>query len=264
MESRIRIGHLALSKREIAVLQNIVSLVPQFAGKYDLLDRANTHRSHIVLINHDYPLAQRWFSAIRKHNRFAIPLMLSSQRLESSGLQLKRPIQAGALINALETVITQAMEGLVRATDTKTSIYADTLDVIRILVVDDSTTIRDHMEYTLPRIDHRRINVKFASSGEEALELLADESFDMVFLDIVMSGVDGYKVCKKIAADGVSHVVLLTSRKSRIDKMRGALAGCDAFITKPPTLEQLRAEISRCWQKRDQLRHELTDVEIMH
>ncbi|MCC7221462.1 MAG: response regulator [Candidatus Contendobacter sp.] len=101
------------------------------------------------------------------------------------------------------------------------------------LVVDDSSTIRKQIELELKLFS---IQVDTAESGEQAFNLLAQKSYDIVFLDVVMPGVDGYQVCKTIKKDKATKkmpVIMLTSKSSPFDRIKGALAGCDTYLTKP-------------------------------
>jgi two-component system, cell cycle response regulator len=111
-----------------------------------------------------------------------------------------------------------------------------------ILVVDDSDIALRFMANCLGRFG---FDVHLARSGEEALNRVANEHFQFVFMDVTMPGLDGYQTCKLIKkrpyADGrrPPTVVMLTSRGGLVDKMRGTLSGCDAYLTKPLQQEAL-------------------------
>lgn len=101
------------------------------------------------------------------------------------------------------------------------------------LVVDDSSTIRKQIELELKLFS---IQVDTAESGEQAFDLLANKNYDIVFLDVVLPGVDGYQICKTIKKDKAKKkmpVIMLTSKSSPFDRIKGALAGCDTYLTKP-------------------------------
>jgi two-component system, cell cycle response regulator len=92
------------------------------------------------------------------------------------------------------------------------------------------------------------INVDYAASGEQAIGLTGSKRYTCVFLDVVMPGMDGYQVCKLIKAGRSSNdtrVVMLTSRDGTFDKIRGKMAGCDAYLTKPIDEEKLMTTIVR-------------------
>lgn len=105
----------------------------------------------------------------------------------------------------------------------------------RVLLVDDSDIA---LKYMQNRLRHFSYECELVHSGEEALAMVATRSYQFVFLDVMMAGLDGYQTCKAIknnkARRGPSPtVVMLTSRGGTIDKIRGSMAGCDAYLTKP-------------------------------
>ncbi|MFN3296674.1 response regulator [Caldimonas sp.] len=116
-----------------------------------------------------------------------------------------------------------------------------------ILVVDDSDIALRFMQTRLKRFGFK---VHLARSGEEALERIARQPFEFVFLDVMMAGMDGYQTCKAIKRKApppgrrVPVVVMLTSRAGPVDRIRGTLAGCDAYLTKPLSEDELVRVIS--------------------
>jgi two-component system, cell cycle response regulator len=104
-----------------------------------------------------------------------------------------------------------------------------------ILVVDDSDIALKFMQEHLGSFGFR---VHLAKSGEECLMMLNQSKFRCVFLDVMMTGIDGYQTCRVIKQrkypDGSAPtVVMMTSRSGAIDRVRGALAGCDGYLVKP-------------------------------
>jgi twitching motility two-component system response regulator PilG len=104
----------------------------------------------------------------------------------------------------------------------------------RVLVVDDNATVRHFMEVKLAPFG---FGVDFAESGEEAIGLTGENEYTCIFLDVVLPGIDGFQVCKLIKSNKQAikrtAIVMLTGRTSTFDKMRGTLAGCDEYLTKP-------------------------------
>jgi len=101
------------------------------------------------------------------------------------------------------------------------------------LVVDDSNTVRKQVELELKLLG---IWTDAAESGEDAFERLAQKDYDIIFLDVMLPGVDGYQICKTIKRDKTKKktpVIMLTSKSSPFDRIKGALAGCDTYLTKP-------------------------------
>ncbi len=116
-----------------------------------------------------------------------------------------------------------------------------------ILVVDDSDIALKFMQNRLTRYGFR---VQLVRSGEEALSQLGSHPFKFVFLDVMMEGLDGYQTCRAIKQrkhpEGKPPVVvMLTSRGGTIDKIRGTLAGCDAYLTKPLNETELVAVLAK-------------------
>jgi len=115
----------------------------------------------------------------------------------------------------------------------------------RVLVVDDSPLMRTFMQNKLQPYG---ITPDFASSGEEALFKISKQHFDMIFLDVMLPGMDGYDVCKMIKKNkdnSLMKVVMLTSKDKTFDKIRGTMAGCDGYLTKPVDEMKLRSIIER-------------------
>lgn len=111
-----------------------------------------------------------------------------------------------------------------------------------ILVVDDSDIALRFMASHLQRFGFM---VHLARSGTEAIERVAKRHFEFVFLDVMMEGMDGFLTCKAIKRNTYPNnrppptVVMLTSRGTAVDKMRGTMAGADAYLTKPMREEEL-------------------------
>ena len=115
----------------------------------------------------------------------------------------------------------------------------------RVLAVDDSPLMRTFLQNKLQPYG---IYPEFASSGEEALFKISKQHFDLIFLDVMLPGMDGYDVCKMIKKNkdnNLMKVVMLTSKDKTFDKIRGTMAGCDGYLTKPVDELKLRAIIER-------------------
>lgn len=113
------------------------------------------------------------------------------------------------------------------------------------LVVDDSATIRELLNITLGRLG---IAVDFAASGTEAIHLANQEVYDLAFLDITLPDIDGYRVCKRLKGEAKTKnmpVIMLTSRNTTFDRVRGMMAGTDVYLTKPLDRVSLIAAMSK-------------------
>lgn len=113
-----------------------------------------------------------------------------------------------------------------------------------VLVVDDSLPVRQALEMKLTLMDYQ---VELATNGQQAMDLIDEKYYDSIFLDVVMPGVDGYEVCKKVKRNKKTKnipVIMLTSKSSPFDKVKGKLAGCDSYLTKPVEHEEFQKIVS--------------------
>ncbi|HXV02208.1 MAG TPA: response regulator transcription factor [Gaiellaceae bacterium] len=113
---------------------------------------------------------------------------------------------------------------------------------MKILVVDDERAVRDALRRAL---ELQGYEVDLAADGEEALARLAANGHpDAVVLDILMPGIDGLEVCRRIRRSGDSvPVLMLTARDAVGDRVEGLDAGADDYLVKPFALEELLARV---------------------
>jgi len=115
----------------------------------------------------------------------------------------------------------------------------------RILVVDDDA---DSLEIVRTYLESRGYQVATAADGKEALAMLEEARPDLVLLDVMMPGIDGWEVARTIKDHpefSDTRVVMLTARSDFTDKQRGLRAGADDYIVKPMRLEDLGRKVER-------------------
>jgi two-component system response regulator MprA len=111
----------------------------------------------------------------------------------------------------------------------------------QVLVVDDEPAVRRALERAL-RLD--KYEVELAVDGEEALDRLAERPVDAVILDVMMPGVDGLEVCRRMRAAGDrTPVLMLTARDAIDDRVLGLDVGADDYLVKPFALRELQARL---------------------
>src|ERR1039458_2672799 len=112
-----------------------------------------------------------------------------------------------------------------------------------ILVVDDQLQNIELLEaYLIPQ----GYEIVKAASGEEALAKLSDNPIDLILLDVMMPGIDGFEVTRKIRQDDkirLLPIIIVTSLREREDRIKGIEAGCDDFISKPVDKMELLARV---------------------
>lgn len=131
------------------------------------------------------------------------------------------------------------------------STQTDTATRERILVVDDELNIRDSVAFTLRR---EGFEVVLAESGPEALDRMADGPA-VVVLDIMLPGLDGLEVCRRIRQTSSVPIILLSARGEEIDRVVGLEIGADDYLTKPFAMRELVARI-RALIRRRQMDHQ--------
>jgi DNA-binding response OmpR family regulator len=107
-----------------------------------------------------------------------------------------------------------------------------------VLLIEDDRAVRDGLRLALSRQGH---SVTAAETGEEGLGLLG--SADVVVLDLMLPGMDGFEVCRRIRAAGLLPIIMLTARNDDLDVVAGLEAGADDYVVKPVQPRVLEARI---------------------
>ncbi|HHX75426.1 MAG TPA: response regulator transcription factor [Firmicutes bacterium] len=110
----------------------------------------------------------------------------------------------------------------------------------KILVVDDEKTIVKGLKFALEK---EHYEVLAAYDGEEALQLFEEEAPDLIVLDLMLPGVDGFEVCRRIRKKSETPIIMLTARGEDIDKILGLELGADDYMTKPFNPRELVARV---------------------
>ena len=126
---------------------------------------------------------------------------------------------------------------------------------LRVMVIDDSRTIRRTAETLLAR---EGCEVVTATDGFEALSKIADHAPQIIFVDIMMPRLDGYQTCaliKKNPRLSPTPVIMLSSRDGLFDRARGRMAGSDEYLTKPFTKDSLLRAVASHARRGDGAAH---------
>lgn len=110
----------------------------------------------------------------------------------------------------------------------------------KILVVDDEATITDFVSYALKKEGYEADVVQ---SGEDALTLAAQNDYDLFILDIMLPGMDGYELCRRIRTNSATPVLFLSARDTELDKVVGLEIGGDDYLAKPFGVRELIARV---------------------
>ena len=238
------------SEVERRLLEGTIRLSQRRKPRLELIDEADARWADVVLIDGLAPWAVKWAeSQVWLESRTAI--WIDSKADRPAHTQSKRPVQWPILPMLLARALEESAErqpaaqsGLVPLADLPQAPVAGASvmaakppppnTVRQVLVVDDSLAVRNHLRSLL---EARGFGVSEASNVDEALGIVAHTRFDCVLMDVLMPNLDGYEGCRRIkalkSAIGRLPVVMLTSKSSPFDRIRGKMAGCDAYLTKP-------------------------------
>lgn len=109
-----------------------------------------------------------------------------------------------------------------------------------ILIVEDEESYREPLVYQLTKEGY---DVSAAATGEEGLELFTRGGIDMVLLDLMLPGIDGTALCRRIREQSRVPIIMLTAKSTEIDKVVGLELGADDYVTKPYSFRELLARI---------------------
>lgn len=119
----------------------------------------------------------------------------------------------------------------------------------KILVCEDEEVIRDFVVINLQRSGYDVVDV---SCGEEALEVFEKNNgnFSVVLLDIMMPGIDGFEVCKKLREKSdTMGIIMLSAKTQEMDKVRGLMLGADDYVSKPFSPSELVARVDAVYRR---------------
>jgi len=243
---------------ERTALASFFRLAAQRSPAYHQVEEAGL--SDFLIADADHAGA---LMSVRRGQRLGDTVFIGSHAPKGSSAWLPRPIDPMHIVRELDTLVQQRLalpvppdsgllplDGLDEPTPTGVDLLlpeapAAQLPLPRggagreVLVVEDSAIARQFLARRLQRFGYR---VQALASGEEALDLLSQRSFDIAFLDVVLGppgSVDGLRLCQQIKQRSAQpggepcRVLLVTGLNGSSDRVRGSLAGCDVYLTKP-------------------------------
>ena len=229
-------------------MQTICLISKSRSHSYLLQDDAPNSPADIVIVDQDNPDAMAAWKRYQSNNQMIPVIMLTRQPGKDPSVhQLGRPLMATRLLNLLDQIPrtqespaftssqTPGDPSFTTAKKLKTSHHGqiDLQQQTKALVVDDSLPVRQQIKQHLASLIG---SVDLVEDGEQALKSIMNRSYDIIFLDVVLPGMDGYKICREIKRNKNTKrtpVIMLTGKSSPFDMVKGKLAGCDTYLTKP-------------------------------
>ena len=118
---------------------------------------------------------------------------------------------------------------------------------MNVLIVDDELDVRESIERALLL---EQYSVKMATNGREALAAIAAEQPDVVILDVLMPGIDGQDVARRLRRMGIRvPILMLTAREAVNDRVAGLDGGADDYLVKPFALDELLARVRALYRR---------------
>lgn len=109
-----------------------------------------------------------------------------------------------------------------------------------ILIIEDEQNISDILKFNLTKEGYETME---AYDGVTGLDLAINKSPDLILLDVMLPGLDGFEVCKKIRESSSVPIIMLTAREGEVDKVLGLELGADDYMTKPYSIRELTARV---------------------
>lgn len=229
LDNRCHVFHFGLSRREVLVLESLFRLHADLQRRYAFAPPTDIEPSNVLFIDGDNPDAvAQWHSYHHRHPETVAVLVCSNPPADSDTVTLTKPLSFRHLEDIRYVLRLVTPVDMIEAAEDEPGLH--------VLVVDDSATARELMQACLADAANNNsmpVHIDFAISGEDALEKASHKHYDLVFLDVVMPGLDGYEVCRQLKERHISRIALLTGRGEAADYALGRAAGCDHYLAKP-------------------------------
>lgn len=248
-----------LSTKDLAVFDRVIAFVAKKGWKFH---KCPALLAAIFIVN-DTPEA---IEQAKKQQKNQIIISISDHHNNNMGdYNIKRPLLITRVMRAMEQSSEQWLKnnpsdtGAIENKTTTQNIGLNTppkktTEAIKgkgekgdfhALVVDDSAAIRKQLELELRET---AITADYAVCGQDALQMLDKNSYDLIFLDIIMPDINGYDVCKQLRKKKDykrTPVIMLSGKTGPLDEVEGILAGATTYLLKPVKHEQFQKTLTR-------------------
>ncbi len=256
------VAMLGVRDFEKRLISGVLKLSMSRKRSYHITELDQQNPPDIVMLGADDELAMAKYrtSFIDSTGKPKLPtILLSKSDTEANHFyHLRIPFRAPHILNMLDEITIKVLhfvpeltigdehqdqalpEQVLSQLSTK-----DSTDLVgeKILIVDDSSVVRKQIELQLSLLN---VIADTAEDGESALDMIAKTKYTAILLDVVMPGMDGYKVCKTLKKSPNTRtvpVIMLTGKSLPFDRVKGKLAGCDSYLTKPVEREAFEKTI---------------------
>lgn len=130
----------------------------------------------------------------------------------------------------------------------------------KILIVEDEITLQETLAYNLKRQGYE---VETAADGMTALQIARQSHPDLIVLDVMLPGMDGFEVCRLLRQEMSTPILMLTAKDDEIDRVVGLEVGADDYMTKPFSMRELIARIKAMLRRVRMIKEELEKTETL-
>ncbi len=128
----------------------------------------------------------------------------------------------------------------------------------KILVVDDEISLQETLAYNLKKQGYE---VETTGDGTDALKIAREMAPDLIILDVMLPGLDGFEVCRILRREMTTPVLMLTARDDEIDRVVGLEVGADDYLAKPFSMRELMARVKAMLRRVRLIREEVSSAE---
>lgn len=129
----------------------------------------------------------------------------------------------------------------------------------RILVIEDEVHIQELLKYNLEK---NGFEVSLADNGVDGLEIATKGRYDLILLDLMLPGLDGLEICKRLRGDKETRktpIIMLTAKGEEFDKVLGLELGADDYVTKPFSVKELVARVRATLRRYEDVDEDVTE-----
>ena len=251
----IKLKFFNLADSDRATFERVLSFFSARGNTFQLSDDA----PDLVITPDDYNDVEE---ALNLYQGILLLVVTDELNCPHGDLQLQRPLLVTRVMRVMEQAAQKLRKNVpvkepemmsapapapvVEAPETEApeTDYTDS-NQYRALVIDDNAAIRKQLEIELRTSG---IPSDSAESGEQALESIKSMTYDLIFLDIMMPGIDGYETCGRIRSSSEykkTPIIMLSGKTAPLDEVKGVIAGATTYLTKPIVHDEFQKVLGR-------------------
>ncbi|MDP2522533.1 response regulator [Neptunomonas phycophila] len=260
----MQVGSFGFPEQQRSKVEKILRLSRR--RDYELVAFDETALPDVLLVFGEEALSAPSVSALPADYRRRLVVVSRQKPKEVSLPHIGYPLISSRVIRVLDGIVDRTIDS-VPLTDSDAPLAADVSEnkkvalsdesrtqetepddnALRVLVVDDSAPMRQALADQLMALP-MAMQISFAEDGASALSVTDQQHFDLIFLDIMMPGIDGFETCTQLRQKAhikKTPIIMLSSKTSPLDEVKGIMAGCSTYLTKPIVPDEFQKVIRR-------------------